>query len=216
MDPLKPRIPKGFRLKAQGCRACEATLGLPDSLSTTLKGLRQARARRFMESLLLLRTSTGTLNRFEKLRRSAMSIAANVPRSLKLRRSGMFVRWFMESLSVRGACIVTMKRRDPLPLRSPSQLGRGRKRGQGRGGRWNLELGYSLDLGAWDLDLSPAASLVMNRGSRLCRIAPCREHPRFGFQICNLQFSFFNLQSPRTQAKCSLRQGTATPPIYNT
>jgi|SRR6266436_3682364 len=36
---LSMRIPKGFRLKAQGCRACEATLGLPDSLSTTLKGV---------------------------------------------------------------------------------------------------------------------------------------------------------------------------------
>jgi hypothetical protein len=39
-NPLKTRIPKGFRLKAQGCRACEATLGLMHHRPSTLKGLR--------------------------------------------------------------------------------------------------------------------------------------------------------------------------------
>jgi hypothetical protein len=40
MNLLKLRIPTGFRLKAQGCRACEATLGWR-RIFTTLKGLRQ-------------------------------------------------------------------------------------------------------------------------------------------------------------------------------
>ena len=40
-----------------------------------------------------------------------MSIAHNAPWSFpKLRRSGMFVRRFMESSNVRGTCIVTMNR----------------------------------------------------------------------------------------------------------
>src|SRR5262245_18606569 len=38
----RARIPTGFRLKAQGCRACEATLGLRHPTPTTLKGLRPA------------------------------------------------------------------------------------------------------------------------------------------------------------------------------
>ena len=55
---LKPRIPKGFRLKAQGCRVLaspartEATLGWKRRVFTTLKGLRQMYATgspRFME-----------------------------------------------------------------------------------------------------------------------------------------------------------------------
>src|SRR5436190_18490962 len=47
MNLLKPRIPKGFRLKAQGCRVLaspartEPTLGWRHRRSTTLKGLRQ-------------------------------------------------------------------------------------------------------------------------------------------------------------------------------
>ena len=49
-SPKFLRIPKGFRNKAQGCRACEATLGLRRLRFTTLKGLRPARAVRwFME-----------------------------------------------------------------------------------------------------------------------------------------------------------------------
>jgi len=43
MNLLKPRIPKGFRLKAQGCEE-RATLGLRFRSSTTLKGLRPVRA----------------------------------------------------------------------------------------------------------------------------------------------------------------------------
>jgi hypothetical protein len=39
------------------------------------------------------------MNRPEKLRRSAMSIVADVPRTFpKLRGSDIFVRWFMERL----------------------------------------------------------------------------------------------------------------------
>ena len=84
---------------------------------------------RFMESLVLLRTCIGTLNRFAKLRRSAMSIAANAPWFLlKLRRSGMFVRRFMESFNVRRTCIATMNRPGFLPLLHW-------RRGTGRGGR---------------------------------------------------------------------------------
>jgi hypothetical protein len=60
---------------------------------------------------LRFRACNGTMNWFQKLRRSAMSIAANAPWSFpKLRRSGMFVRRFMESFNVRGTCIVTMNR----------------------------------------------------------------------------------------------------------
>ena len=66
---LKPRIPKGFRLKAQGCRVLAspartaATLGWRRRTFTTLKGLRPVRAvRRFMESLVSLRACTGTMN----------------------------------------------------------------------------------------------------------------------------------------------------------
>jgi hypothetical protein len=41
-----------------------------------------------------------TMNYLEKLRRSAMSIAANAPFViLKLRRSGMFTRRFIETLT---------------------------------------------------------------------------------------------------------------------
>jgi hypothetical protein len=62
-----------------------------------------------MESLHVLETRTGTMNHLEKLRRSAMSIAANAPRPfIKLRRSGMFVRRFMESLHVLKTRIGTM------------------------------------------------------------------------------------------------------------
>src|SRR5437762_4852768 len=43
-NSLNKRIPKGFRLKAQGCRACEATLGLNRQSSTTLKGCALARS----------------------------------------------------------------------------------------------------------------------------------------------------------------------------
>jgi hypothetical protein len=44
------------------------------------------------------------MNRVEKLRRSAMSIAANAPASFsKLRGSGMFVRPFMERLNPSSA-----------------------------------------------------------------------------------------------------------------
>jgi hypothetical protein len=60
---LKPRIPKGFRLKAQGCRACEATLGLRRRRSPTPTGLRQTFARRFIESLNVRRTAIAILNR---------------------------------------------------------------------------------------------------------------------------------------------------------
>jgi hypothetical protein len=95
-------------------------------------------------------TSIGTVNRIEKLRRSAMCIAANAPWSLiKLRRSGMFVRRFMESFKIRDMCIILLDRLRLLPLLP-------RRRGQGRGGNWDLNPGASLDLGAWDLDLSSA------------------------------------------------------------
>jgi hypothetical protein len=55
MNLLKPRILKGFPLKAQGCEGGKssldrATLGLRRRTSTTLKGLRPIRAaRRFVE-----------------------------------------------------------------------------------------------------------------------------------------------------------------------
>ena len=49
--------------------------------------------RRFMESFNIRRMRIVTLNHLEKLRRSAMSIAANAPWTfVKLRRSGMFIR----------------------------------------------------------------------------------------------------------------------------
>src|SRR5439155_66998 len=65
MNLLKPRIPTGFRNKAQGWRACEPTLGWRRRVFTTLKGLRQMYATgspRFMESLLSLRIGIGTMN----------------------------------------------------------------------------------------------------------------------------------------------------------
>ena len=46
MNPLKLAIPKGLRPPAQGCRACEATLGWTWCIFTTLKGLRQMCATR--------------------------------------------------------------------------------------------------------------------------------------------------------------------------
>jgi hypothetical protein len=52
---------------------------------------------RFMESLNIREMSVATMNRIAKLRRSAMSIADNASWFLlKLRRSGIFVRRFME------------------------------------------------------------------------------------------------------------------------
>jgi hypothetical protein len=56
-----------------------------------------------MESLLLLRTCTVTMNRLEKLRRSAMSIVANAPCSFpKLRRSAMSGTCVLESALSNG------------------------------------------------------------------------------------------------------------------
>jgi hypothetical protein len=53
-----------------------------------------------------------TMNRLEKLRRSAMSIAANAHWPFpKLRRSGMFVRRFMGSLLLLRTCTGTMNGR---------------------------------------------------------------------------------------------------------
>jgi hypothetical protein len=66
---LKPRIPKGFRNKAQGCEGGKssldrATLGLRRRTSTTLKGLRPLRAaRRFVGSFNVRRTCIATMNR---------------------------------------------------------------------------------------------------------------------------------------------------------
>ena len=80
----------------------------------------------------------------EKLRRSAMSIAANAPWSFpKLRRSGMFVRRFMESFHLLTTRLGTMNRCGllPLPIRLPrSDRGWGEGRGEGPFGIWSLEL----------------------------------------------------------------------------
>jgi hypothetical protein len=73
------------------------------------------------------------MNRIQKLRRSAMSIAVDAhPTLFKLRRSGMFIRQFMESLVSLRACTVTINRRVLLPLlRWQDQLGRRREPGRG-------------------------------------------------------------------------------------
>jgi hypothetical protein len=113
--------PKGIAPSSPGLPSLRAYPGLEAGGPRTLKGLRQMYAtgsRRFMESLLLLRACIGTMNQFEKLRRSAMSIAANAPWSFpNLRRSAIFARRFIESFNVRGTCIVTM---NLLKLRIPT------------------------------------------------------------------------------------------------
>ena len=54
-------------------------------------------------------------------------VAANIPFViLKLRRSGMFVRRFMESTNVQQTCTVTMNRL-VVPLSSNGGEGRGEK-----------------------------------------------------------------------------------------
>ena len=75
---LKSRIPKGFRLKAQGCRVLaspartEATLGSRHRRSTTLKGLHPVRANPpFIGNSNIRETRIVTMNHLEKLRRSA-------------------------------------------------------------------------------------------------------------------------------------------------
>src|SRR5258705_9030419 len=54
------RIPKGFRLKAQGCRACEATLGSRHRRRTNLKGLHQTTMDRSLTKRLMLRSEEHT------------------------------------------------------------------------------------------------------------------------------------------------------------
>jgi uncharacterized lipoprotein YmbA len=121
--PLKPTIPKGLRPPALGCQE-RATLGCERRTSTTLKGLHPLRpACRFMESLRLLRTCTVTMNRLEKLRRSAMSIVANAPWSFaKLRRSGTSVRLFMGRAGVRGYLMGVGSTFEMRPQSAPSSI----------------------------------------------------------------------------------------------
>jgi len=62
---------------------------------------------------------------FIKLRRSGMSIAADARWSFKLRRSGMFVRRFFESFDIREICIATMNLCGAVFSLSPRVRGKG-------------------------------------------------------------------------------------------
>ena len=87
-----------------------------------------------------------SMNHFEKLRRSAMSIPANAHRIfIKLRRIAMFVRGFIQSFNIREMRIGTLNRSRLLLLRYLSRLARdwqeqlGRRRGPGRGGPFTCD-----------------------------------------------------------------------------
>ena len=159
LNLLKPRIPKGFRLKAQGCEE-RATLGLRRRTSTTLKGLRQIAPPKVYGELQRSGTCTATMNR-----RGLLPL-------LHWRRGpGRGVRCFIvatrfiESLVSLRACTGTMNRHlfenrsNVLPLlgervgvrgtavpasqvlpptKDPPSTGR---EGQGPIGIWDLELG---------------------------------------------------------------------------
>jgi hypothetical protein len=72
---LKPRIPKGFSLKAQGCRVVaspartEATVGSRRRKFSTPTGLRQIEHCRFMERFVSLCAFVVTMNHLEKPRK---------------------------------------------------------------------------------------------------------------------------------------------------
>lgn len=58
-EPLKRRIPKEFRLKAQGCRACEATLETRVSELYNPNGVAPIRDPQFMQSRLVNLPTSG-------------------------------------------------------------------------------------------------------------------------------------------------------------
>ena len=82
MNFLQLRIPKGLRNKAQGCEE-RATLGLRHRMSARLKGLRP-QLNCFTQSLNVRQTCIRTTNRFAKLRRSGTYIRHFMQRTLSI------------------------------------------------------------------------------------------------------------------------------------